>query len=139
MAANGRFVVFSSNAGNLVTDDKNKKVDVFVHDRKKAKTEIVSVNSREKRAGGPSVAPTISADGRYVAFRASPNLVKGGGNVSSLYLRDRGAGRTELVLSNVQGAATISGTGHALTFSTYTGDFVTGDPNGTMDVFLYTW
>lgn len=139
LAGNGRFIVFSSNAGNLVDNDKNKKVDVFVHDRKKDKTEISSVNSREKRAGGPTVAPAISADGRYVAFHGSPNLVKGGGNVSSLYLRDRQAGRTELLISNVQNGATISGDGHALSFSTFSGDFVTGDTNGTTDVFLYTW
>ena len=139
IAGRGRFIVFSSNAGNLVNNDKNKKLDVFVHDRKKAKTELASVNSREKRAGGPTVAPTISADGRYVAFHSSSNLVKGGGNVSSLYLRDREAGRTELLLSNVQNGASISGDGHALSFSTFSGDFVTGDTNGTTDVFLYTW
>ena len=71
ISADGRFVAFQSFASNLVAGDTNGANDVFVHDRVTGTTELVSVASDGTEAEGlysDSYAPSISADGRHVAF-----------------------------------------------------------------------
>ncbi len=75
-SANGRFVAFESSATNLVPDDINGKNDIFVFDRESAAIEMVSVSNAGVQGIVSSDNPTISADGRYVAFSsAAANLV----------------------------------------------------------------
>ncbi|MBZ0320242.1 MAG: hypothetical protein K8L91_27770, partial [Anaerolineae bacterium] len=82
ISADGRYIVFYSAATNLVTGDTNGFEDVFVHDRQTATTTRVSLAAGGTQGtGGWSQAPTISADGRYVAFDSSAtNLVPGDTN-----------------------------------------------------------
>src|SRR5205814_1263965 len=76
LSADGRFVAFSSSATNLVPGDTNGQADVFVHDRRTGTTERVSVDSAGTGANGWSERPSISADGRFVAFCSyATNLV----------------------------------------------------------------
>lgn len=95
----GRYVVFFSYAANLVPSDTNNSSDVFLRDLATGRTERVSVGPGGAEADGSSTFPTISGDGRYVAFVSfARNLVPGGtGGVSGLYVRDRVAGTTTLV------------------------------------------
>lgn len=139
IAGQGRFVVFTSEAGNLVEKDKNKKLDVFVHDRKKDKTELVSVDSRGRQAGGPSISPSISANGRYVSFNSAPDLRKGGRVANALYLHDRSTDNTDPLVPEIGTAATISADGHALSFNAFRGNVVDADTNNSRDVFVLTW
>ena len=139
IAAQGRFVVFTSEAGDLVKKDKNKKVDVFVHDRKKDRTELVSVDSRGRQAGGPSVTPSISADGRYVSFNSAADLRKGGRVADALYLHDRSTGKTDPLVPEIGTGATVSANGHAVAFNAFRGNVVDGDTNNTRDAFVLTW
>jgi Tol biopolymer transport system component len=139
IAGAGRFVVFTTEAGNLVEDDRNGKLDVFVHDRNKDKTQLVSVDSAERPAGGPITKPSISADGRYVSFNAAADLREGGGQTDALYLRDRSAGTTKLLVSEIGTGAVLSGDGHALSFNAFRSNLVDGDTNNTRDIFTYTW
>ncbi|HUQ63283.1 MAG TPA: hypothetical protein VM121_06000 [Acidimicrobiales bacterium] len=83
--ADGRYVVFSSDADNLVPGDSNTKTDVFMHDAHNASTIRVSVSSDGAEAErGDSGSPTISADGTYVAFHSTAdNLVANDDNASS--------------------------------------------------------
>lgn len=103
----GRYVVFASNAANLVPGDTNHFRDVFVHDRLTGKTTRESVSRDEKEAtgnsGGWSVVghATISADGRYVAFvSGADNLVSGDlvpddtNQLADTFVRDRLEGTT---------------------------------------------
>ena len=78
ISADGRFVAFYSSASNLVPGDTNGVEDVFVHDRLTGQTTRVSVASDGAQGNDLSWQPSISADGRFVAFasRAS-NLVPG--------------------------------------------------------------
>ncbi|NIR01347.1 MAG: hypothetical protein GTN78_14305, partial [Gemmatimonadales bacterium] len=71
MSADGRWVAFLSGATNLVAGDTNGAQDVFVHDRVTGQSERVSVASDGTQAMSESLAPCISADGRYVAFLSS--------------------------------------------------------------------
>lgn len=69
VSANGRFVAFHSFAFNLVPNDFNGRRDVFVRDLQTGTTTLVSVKISGTGTGnGTSQKPTISADGRYVAF-----------------------------------------------------------------------
>lgn len=90
VSGNGRYVVFTSGASNLVPGDTNAASDVFVRDREAGKTLRVSVGARGVQAEGASYAPSISANGRYVVFGSTAsNLVRGDRNrVEDVFLRD---------------------------------------------------
>lgn len=71
----GRFVVFRSNASNLVSDDTNKRFDVFVHDRQTGQTERVSL-APSGESNGNSYSPVISGNGNWIVFESdATNLV----------------------------------------------------------------
>ncbi len=73
---NGRFVAFRSLATNLVPGDTNRRADVFVHDRATGSTARVSLDSAGVEGNLESHEPSISADGRVIAFGSSAsNLV----------------------------------------------------------------
>jgi len=151
ISADGRFVAFASNSSNLVPGDTNGTVDVFVRDRLAGTTEMVSVSSAGE-LGHPSMSvesqpPSISADGRYVAFEhASDNLVAGDTNGSfDLFVRDRQLGTTRRVSVSSDGA---EGNGHSFAASIFPGggfvaflseasNLVEGDTNGVGDIFLH--
>jgi Tol biopolymer transport system component len=94
ISSDGRYVAFVSDADNLVSDDTNNFCDtdynyvfddncpeVFVHDRQTGETERVSVANDGTQANYESYQPSISADGRFVAFSSgASNLVEGDTN-----------------------------------------------------------
>jgi Tol biopolymer transport system component len=78
ISADGRYVVFYSEANNLVDDDNNGSADVFVHDLQTETTTRVSVNSVGDEGNDTSSDSSISANGNYVVFEsAASNLVAG--------------------------------------------------------------
>lgn len=80
-SADGRWVVFASDAANLVSSDHNAASDVFVRDRLAGVTTRVSITSAGAEADGPSTDPELSADGRLIAFTsAADDLVAGDRN-----------------------------------------------------------
>ncbi len=106
ISAGGRFVAFESAATNLVPHDKNDVSDVFVHDLETHKTERVSVGAQGVEANDTSGSPSISGDGRLVAFQSTAtNLAPGSAHVSAIYVRDRQAGTTQKVSVNDKGEA----------------------------------
>jgi Tol biopolymer transport system component len=163
ISADGRFVAFSSEASNLVAGDTNNCgrmncPDVFVHDRATGKTTRVSVSKGGKQGSGPSSEPSISADGRYVAFASyAANLVADDTNACAtvrqrekfacpdVFVRDRATGKTERVSVNSAGKQangysdnpTISADGHVVTFSSAASNLVNGDTNKLRDVFAH--
>jgi Tol biopolymer transport system component len=91
LSADGRFVTFASGDPSLVASDSNGAYDVFVRDRLAGTTERVSLPRAGGQGNGESSAPTISPDGRFVAFetRAS-NLVPGDTNGTiDVFVADR--------------------------------------------------
>ena len=90
LSADGRYVAFVSLASNLVAGDTNGQSDVFVRDLAMGQTVRVSFASDGAQANGWSRSPTISADGRYVAFTSTAsNLVPGDTNtVEDVFVRD---------------------------------------------------
>lgn len=93
LTPDGRFVAFQSNASNLVAGDTNGRWDVFLRDRLLATTQRMSVDSNGVQAGADSgiQGPSLSADGRYVAFDShAAFVVADTDNWHDIYLRDRG-------------------------------------------------
>ena len=86
VSADGRYVAFSSSSADLVAGDTNRSIDVFVRDRGTGRTERVSVGAGGEQARRSSLGsdqPSISGDGRFVAFSsAASNLVPGDTNGS---------------------------------------------------------
>jgi Tol biopolymer transport system component len=132
VSANGRYVVFISDAVNLVPKDTNGVADVFVHDRINGWTKRVSVSSSGAQANGASGgqwAVDISADGRYVAFNSlASNLVTGDTNgYDDVFVHDMATGQTKRVSDNDVGAGrgpditvdgvAISGNGRYVAYS----------------------
>jgi cysteine-rich repeat protein len=146
LSADGRFVAFVSGATTLVPGDTNAALDVFVRDRVTGTTERVSIASDGTQAAAQSATPSLSADGRYVAFAsAASNLVEGDGNGRfDVFVRDRVAGTTERVsLSSTGGegnfdsiSPAISADGRYVAFASAANNLVEGDGNNAFDVFL---
>ena len=99
ISADGRFVAFESDATNFVPGDTNGFSDVFVHDRKTGTTRRVSVGPGGVQGNEGSYLPSISADGRFVAFESdATNLVPGDTNgVADVFVHDRKTGTTKRV------------------------------------------
>jgi len=146
ISTDGRFVAFSSEAGNLVTGDTNGYHDVFVRDRIAGTTERVSVASSGAQGDYESYLGAISADGRFVGFIAyAANLVSGDTNYwGDSFIRDRLNGVTErisLATDGTQGDSDSqypipSADGQFVVFDSFASNFSTGDTNGQSDVFM---
>jgi hypothetical protein len=146
ISADGRFVAFQSDASNLVTGDTNVSSDVFVHDRQTGKTSRVSVRSNGDQADHVSWAPSISADGRFVAFVSHAHLVAGDTNdAADVFVHDRQTGRTTRVSVRSNGnqanrrsdEPSISANGRFVGFHSFASNLITGDTNDTVDVFVH--
>ena len=106
ISADGRFVAFFSQSGDLVNNDGNLAMDVFVRDRDFGTTVRVSVDSETAEGNDNSLFPSISADGRYVTYcSVSNNLVGGDTNHDiDIFLHDlESAGFTSLCEPGVAG------------------------------------
>ncbi len=105
ISQDGRFVVFTSFASDLVANDTNEDGDVFVRDLRLGTTTLVSVNRLGIGSGnGYSLGLQISADGRFVAFESfATDLVgipRAGASHSDVFVRDLQLGTTTLVSVN---------------------------------------
>ncbi|HEV8111826.1 MAG TPA: hypothetical protein VGR31_03545 [Planctomycetota bacterium] len=146
ISPDGRYVVFASYAANLVPGDTNGNCDIFLHDRQTGATELVSLSSGGLQGNGISNTPSVSADGRYVAFDSlADNLVPNDTNFASdNFVHDRVTGTT--VRANVSSsgaqadlgsfASMLSTNGRFLAFWSESTNLVPGDSNGYYDVFV---
>jgi Tol biopolymer transport system component len=144
----GRFIAFASYASNLVAGDANGVSDIFVHDRQTGVTERVNLaGDGSEAAVGDSLAPSISADGRFVAFSTiAKNLVAGDTNDDiDIFVRDRQTGTTERVSVDSAGVEAvgnsyepeISPDGRFVAFESDAENLVAGDTNGLRDIFVH--
>lgn len=88
IASAGRYVVYLSEVSNLVEDDLNDQLDVFVFDRLTGITRLVSVGPVDANPVDGRVRPAISYNGRYILFAREADRVAIGGEPSKLYIRD---------------------------------------------------
>lgn len=159
MTPDGRYVAFHS--GSIFSDtDSNGANDIYLRDRQTNAIEHISRASDGTGANGTCYSPSISDDGRYVAFgSASTNLTprngKPTGKTGDAYVRDRSLGTTERVsvtsagtetnensginnaTGDYAGAVQISADGRYVAFGSWSSNMVPGDANGTMDVYVH--
>jgi Tol biopolymer transport system component len=152
ISANGRYVVFSSQATNLDPSVRPFSLNIFRHDRMSRVTELVNVN----RFGFPSLSgdglsPSVSADGRYVAFASSSSDVVEGDTNGQLdvFVRDMQTGVTRLAsasstgvqgdqlsgFSGTAGARAISDDGRYVVFNSAATTFVPEPNNGKQQIY----
>lgn len=149
MTPDGHFVVFASAATNLVPGDSNAVEDIFIKDVWTGAVSRVSVSSGGTQANAISEIPTVSADGRYAAFRSdASNLVTGDTNlVTDVFVRDTQAGTTIRVStdsasnqakgqSGVTYGAWIAMGGNYVIFESDAANLVAGDTNNARDIFV---
>jgi Tol biopolymer transport system component len=147
ISADGRYVVFESNADNLVATDTNAVYDIFVHSTQTDATTRVSVDSSGTQANNGSYDPAISAGGRYVAFRSdADNLVATDTNsASDIFVHDTQTGTTTRVSVDSSGtqanngsyAPAISAGGRYVAFRSDADNLVATDTNGASDIFVH--
>lgn len=157
LSGDGRFVAWQSAATTLVEPHTNGLHHAFVRDRLLNATVLVSKNSSGVRGNGQSGAPRLSHDGRFVAFLSTAtNLVAGDTNgVQDIFVRDRdpdGNGvfdetndTTERVSVDSSGGQSnaasvslcLSATGRYVVFESGASNLVSGDMNGTSDLFVH--
>ena len=125
ISAGGRYVAFASEATDLVSSDDNGLSDVFVRDLQMGTTTRVSVTTSGD-ADGASDMPSISANGRYVAFQSNAFFVPEYGGCLCVYVRDLQQGVTigvppDFVEIDNQFGPSISADGRHVAFSSIAG------------------
>jgi Tol biopolymer transport system component len=140
----GRWIAFSSSADNLVVGDLNGVDDVFLRDRLLGMTWRISLLPGGIESPCASTAPSVSRDGRYVAFTSCGGLASVGfPGTYEIYRYDRVSGQTELVsatmsgfASGINGDASISDDGRQIAFYSCSSALVADDTNGHCDAFV---
>jgi Tol biopolymer transport system component len=146
VSADGRYVFFSSDAGDVVAGDSNGLRDVFRFDRQTQIAVRVSVSESGSAVPGGTTPFELSPDGRFALFQSfAPNFVAGDTNtLDDFFLRDITAGTTVLVSAKDQTdesgdgaavAATMSADGQFVAFESGARNLVPG-LFGTRNIFL---
>ncbi|MBB3017927.1 Ca2+-binding RTX toxin-like protein [Microvirga lupini] len=147
ISTDGRYVVFASEANNLVPGDTNSSRDIFLKNLVTGAITRISTTAAGEQAGSGSSAPHISTDGRYVVFEsAASNLVPGDtNNAEDVFRKDLVTGAITRISTTATGEqaegngsfnAQISADGHFVVFTSQAGNLVPGDTNGENDIFL---
>lgn len=149
---NGKYVVFSSGASNLVPNDTNETMDVFLFDLETEQMELISVASDGTQgndiSGEMQAQIDVSNDGRYVAFPSNAsNLVPNDTNeIYDVFIRDRQENKTRRISENATGKEgnegsydpSISADGQYIAFSSSAGNLTTTDIySSNVDIFIY--
>ena len=147
ISADGRYVVFVSEAADLVPSDTNGDEDLFIRDRLHGVTARVNLGPGGAEVDCECDAPVISGNGRFVAFESfASNLVPGDTNTTAdVFVHDRLTGvttRVSMTTSGVQGdgrsyAASISADGRFVAFASEATNLAASDTNGASDVFIH--
>jgi Tol biopolymer transport system component len=152
-SADGNLVVFESLASNLVLvsdeggPDSNGFRDCFVRDVLGGATRRVTLSSAQGNPNGPSDVPSISADGRFVAYRSNASNIHpdDDGQENDIFLYDL---LTETVIicsqhtfgtqaGNSCSFPIVTGDGRFVVFQSGATSLVNGDSNGRTDIFRH--
>jgi Tol biopolymer transport system component/carbonic anhydrase/acetyltransferase-like protein (isoleucine patch superfamily) len=148
-SADNQFVAFRSDATNLVAGDTNGKSDVFV--KNLSTGAIVRASAQSGVQGnGRSHYPSLSGDGRYVAFYSdSSNLAADDTNGSSdVFVKDLVAdtltlvSRSETAVGNGDStvmACSLSQDGSRVAIQTSATNLYPGDASPLTDVLIIDW
>jgi hypothetical protein len=136
ISTDGRYVAFTSSASNLVANDTNNNLDVFLRDRKLGITSRISLDNNGSEISSGGNLPAISSDGRYIAFASSASVLVRDTLSATTVRADIKADSTPQG-GSVGGNTTISisGNGRRVAYNT-TSAFSSLDTNNKNDVFV---
>lgn len=150
IAGSGRYVIFETFATNLGITSSGWQI--VRKDRQTGQLVVASTNPSGQAASGTSSGQartaSVSADGRFVAFRSdATNLIAGSGGNEHIYLKDLQTGTIELVSQTTSGgfptvsvlASTVhsmSADGRYVVFQTSAANIASGVPGGTIQVYV---
>jgi uncharacterized repeat protein (TIGR01451 family) len=149
ISSDGRFVAFSTFTSLDPLDTRPPSLDIYLRDRLSGTTELISVNTDEIQGDGRHEAPSVSTDGRFVAFQSDSDNFAAEQNGffpdEDIFVRDRVAGTTVRVSESSAGAEgdarslnpNISGDGLVVTFSSDASNLVPNDTNFATDIFVH--
>ncbi|MFV2064756.1 MAG: TolB family protein [Chloroflexota bacterium] len=147
ISVSGRYIAFQSDASDLTRRDANDKVDVFVWDRKRNGSELISRNKDGAQGDDHSFNPAISANGRWVAFESSATNLVGEDNKGNrqIYLFDRSTHDMILVSRNGRGRAgnsdsrnpAITAKGHYVVYESAATNLTSKDSKGYTQVYKF--
>ena len=144
ISPDGRFVVFSSSADNLVPGPQFGH-QVYLRDRLTGTTERISEDAAGNPGDGTSVLPKVSTAGGFVAFQTNAgNLIGDGNHESHILVKDRQTGAFERVSATSTGEPAdllsehpdITAGGRFVTFFSLATNLVSGDTNNRRDIFV---
>lgn len=144
----GRFVAFESVASNLGPADVNDAPDIYLHDRQTGQFLLLSLGSNNAAVGASE--PAISGSGMIAAFSSRSSEIVPGDNNScfDVFVHDRTAGlpgtisRVSVSTAGAEGngdsiSPSLSADGSLVAFASRATNLVTGDGNGSWDVFIH--
>jgi hypothetical protein len=148
ISGDGGFVVFESDATNLTSECNNAFTQIFVRNLTTGRTSCASVDNQENQGNDDSAQPSISSDGRMVAFSSiATNLttIRCITGNKQVFVRDRTDTKTtcaSLGPRKVEGNGdsvnpSISGNGGVVVFESTSNNLVRRDTNGVSDVFAH--
>ncbi len=106
ISGDGRFVVFDTEARSLYARDTNRRTDVYLRDRLRDTTTLVSAGSLNVQGNNDSVTPRITPNGRFVTFESyATNLAAGDTSGPDLFVRDLRSGTTSSIAASESGKA----------------------------------
>ncbi len=148
ISADGRFVVFSSDATNLVPGDTNnppcggvapayacKDQDIFLVDRQTSTLSRINLTDIGGEANSNSAFPHISADGQFISFYSGATNLISGDQEGGIFVVERQTGTIMRVTTSGFNPV-ISNDGHFVAFVSNATNLVTEDTNGVQDVFV---
>jgi hypothetical protein len=148
----GQYVVFRSYASNLIPNDSNTVADIYLRDIFNDRTVRISVADDESQSNDESTTPTLSNNGRFVAFASRATNLIGGvdpdGNEWDVFLRDWVLGTTTLISTTTNPAEAagsyspyISGDARFITFASRATTLIPGEipleVDSDADIFVY--
>ncbi len=152
LSADGRILAFQSYSQDLVPQSLAcTQQGVFVRDLESDFTELISITPAGNGACGVSVMPSVSADGRFVAFVSnSKDLIPFAADTHGVwwyqvFVRDRLLRQTELISVSIDGhpgsggciSPAVSDDGRFVAFASGAKNLVADDANGYhTDVFV---
>ncbi|MDB6033636.1 MAG: hypothetical protein JWM16_3974 [Verrucomicrobiales bacterium] len=148
-SADGRFLIFTSHAPNLTTNENDQGfLNIYSREMSSGQITLISVRGTGDRPGNnSSSSPSVSSNGQFIAFESdATDLVPGDTNgFKDIFLRDTASGATTLVSVNASGVGggngvssnpSISPDGRFILFESSAENLVPDDTNRIADLFL---
>ncbi|HWX47725.1 MAG TPA: hypothetical protein VNZ61_06705 [Roseomonas sp.] len=147
ISSDGSKVALLSFDDNMIPNDTNNNPDIFLKDMTTGAVTLVSASASGEQGNGFSSLPSISGDGRFIAFASSATNLAPGDTTAEyfdIFVKDVLTGAITRVSSLASGAEandgsfepSLSAGGSHIAFSSLASNLVPGDTNGVSDIFV---